>query len=49
MRDKQGLQLPSFNLLENPDIRAVSADHDNLRMQSKLLEKKLEEEEQLTL
>jgi len=43
MRDKQGLQLPSFNLLDNPEIRAAAADHDNLRMQSKLLEKKLED------
>ncbi len=43
MRDKQGLELPSFNLLENPEIRAATADHENLRMQSKLLEKKLED------
>ncbi len=43
MRDKQGLELPSFNLLDNPEIKAVSVDHANLRMQSNLLEKKLED------
>lgn len=43
MRDGQGLQLPSFNLLDNPEVRAAAVDHDNLRMQSKLLEKKLED------
>ena len=43
MRGKKGFQLPSLNLLDNPEPRSVAADHDNLRMQSKLLEKKLED------
>ncbi len=41
MRAEKGFQLPSTNFLDDPDIRSASADHENLRMQSKLLEKKL--------
>jgi S-DNA-T family DNA segregation ATPase FtsK/SpoIIIE len=43
MKAEKGFQLPSVNLLENPEIKPVSADDENLRMQSKLLEKKLED------
>jgi S-DNA-T family DNA segregation ATPase FtsK/SpoIIIE len=43
MRSKMGFQLPSVNFLENPEGRPLSADDENLRMQSKLLEKKLED------
>lgn len=43
MRPKSGFQLPSLNLLDTPEIRPVSTDHQNLRMQSRLLEKKLED------
>lgn len=41
MRAEKGFQLPSANFLDDPDIRSASANHENLRMQSKLLEKKL--------
>jgi len=43
MKTKAGFQLPSFNLLKSPEIRHVDADNENLRMQSKLVEKKLED------
>jgi len=43
MKAEKGFQLPSINLLEDPEIKPVSADDENLRMQSKLLEKKLED------
>ena len=43
MKTKAGFQLPSFNLLKSPETRHVDADNENLRMQSKLLEKKLED------
>jgi S-DNA-T family DNA segregation ATPase FtsK/SpoIIIE len=43
MRSGSGFQLPSVNLLEEPEHRSISADDDNLRMLSKLLEKKLED------
>ena len=43
MKAEKGFQLPSVNLLENPEISPASADDKNLRMQSKLLEKKLED------
>ncbi|UCH23881.1 MAG: DNA translocase FtsK 4TM domain-containing protein [Deltaproteobacteria bacterium] len=43
MRPKSGYQLPSVNLLDTPDIRPSATDHQNLRMQSMLLEKKLED------
>jgi len=42
MKAEKGFQLPSINLLEDPEIRPAS-DDENLRMQSKLLEKKLED------
>ena len=43
MKAEKGFQLPSINLLEDPEISSTSADDENLRMQSKLLEKKLED------
>jgi S-DNA-T family DNA segregation ATPase FtsK/SpoIIIE len=43
MRPDKGFQLPSFDFLDDPETRSVSADNENLRMQSKLLEKKLED------
>ena len=43
MRGKTGFQLPSVNLLDNPQSPPISANDENLRMQSKLLEKKLED------
>jgi len=43
MRGKTGFQLPSVNLLDNLSSPPISADDENLRMQSKLLEKKLED------
>ena len=43
MRSGSGFQLPSVNLLEEPETQSISADDDNLRMLSKLLEKKLED------
>jgi len=43
MRPKSGFQLPSVNFLDEPEIRQDAADDENLRMQSKLLEKKLED------
>ncbi|MBT8358090.1 MAG: DNA translocase FtsK, partial [Deltaproteobacteria bacterium] len=43
MKTKAGFQLPSFNLLKSTERRHVDADNENLRMQSKLLEKKLED------
>lgn len=41
MRTDKGFQIPPVNLLENPQEKISAADEDNLRMQSKLLEKKL--------
>jgi len=41
MHDETGFKLPSVNLLEDPEESAVAADGENLRMQSRLLEKKL--------
>ncbi len=43
MRSRDGFQLPSVSFLEDPEIRPTAADDQNLRMQSKLLEKKLED------
>jgi S-DNA-T family DNA segregation ATPase FtsK/SpoIIIE len=43
MRSGSGFQIPSVNLLEEPETKSISADDDNLRMLSKLLEKKLED------
>jgi S-DNA-T family DNA segregation ATPase FtsK/SpoIIIE len=39
----KGFQLPSVNFLEDPETEPISADNENLRMQSKLLTKKLED------
>ena len=41
MRTETGFQKPSVNLLEASEKRSTIADEENLRMQSKLLEKKL--------
>lgn len=41
MRREGGFKLPSANLLDEPDSRATQMDSDNLKMQSRLLEKKL--------
>lgn len=43
MRSGKGFQLPSTDFLDETDIKRVSADDENLRMQSRLLEKKLED------
>ncbi len=43
MRDKSQFQLPSAKLLEDPDARPSSVSDESLRMQSRLLEKKLED------
>jgi DNA segregation ATPase FtsK/SpoIIIE, S-DNA-T family len=43
MRGGKGFRLPSANFLDDPDTEPVSADNENLRMQSKLLTKKLED------
>lgn len=43
MRPRDGFQLPSVSFLEDPEQEGISADDENLRMQSKLLEKKLED------
>jgi len=43
MRTDTRFQIPPANLLENPQKMTTAADEDNLRMQSKLLEKKLED------
>jgi len=43
MRTEKGFQLPPVNLLEDPQIRPASIDNENLRMQSRLLEKKLDD------
>ncbi|MDF1590854.1 MAG: DNA translocase FtsK 4TM domain-containing protein [Desulfobacterales bacterium] len=43
MRVSSGFQVPSSNLLDNPDNRKDATDTENLRMQSKLLEKKLDD------
>ncbi len=43
MRTGTGFQLPSINLLDNFKEELSSADDENLNMQSKLLEKKLED------
>ncbi len=41
MKKESGYQGPGTNLLEDPGVRAVQVDSENLKMQSKLLEKKL--------
>jgi S-DNA-T family DNA segregation ATPase FtsK/SpoIIIE len=43
MRSGKGVQLPSTDFLDEPEDRSTSADSENLRMQSRLLEKKLED------
>ena len=43
MKKDGGFQLPPVSYLEEPDHTPVSADDENLRMLSKLLEKKLED------
>jgi S-DNA-T family DNA segregation ATPase FtsK/SpoIIIE len=43
MRSGKGYQTPPFSLLEDPEDSPVSSDSENLRMQSQLLEKKLED------
>jgi S-DNA-T family DNA segregation ATPase FtsK/SpoIIIE len=43
MRSGTGFQLPSINLLDNFKEELSSADNENLSMQSKLLEKKLDD------
>ncbi|MFZ1983797.1 MAG: DNA translocase FtsK [Desulfatitalea sp.] len=43
MRDERGFQLPPITFLDDPEERPVSVNDDNLRMLSKLLEKKLED------
>ena len=41
MKKESGYQGPGTGLLEDPGIRSVQVDSENLKMQSKLLEKKL--------
>ena len=43
MKTGKGFQLPSIKFLEEPEFQIGSADNENLRMQSQLLEKKLED------
>jgi len=43
MRADTGFQIPSTNLLDEPNAKSTAADRENLRMQSKLLEKKLDD------
>lgn len=43
MRAETGFQLPSVGFLDNPENPPASADNENLIMQSKLLEKKLDD------
>jgi S-DNA-T family DNA segregation ATPase FtsK/SpoIIIE len=43
MREAGDFQLPEIGFLDDPEDRPVSVGNDNLRMQSKLLEKKLED------
>jgi len=43
MRSGKGYQIPPFSFLNDPDEPPVSSDDKNLRMQSQLLEKKLED------
>jgi S-DNA-T family DNA segregation ATPase FtsK/SpoIIIE len=43
MRDDSEYHLPSIDLLEDPEQRPISINDESLRMQSKLLEKKLED------
>ncbi len=43
MRSGKGYQVPPFSFLNDPDEPPLSSDDKNLRMQSQLLEKKLED------
>jgi DNA segregation ATPase FtsK/SpoIIIE, S-DNA-T family len=43
MKSNNQFQLPSLEFLDDPDSPSASADDENLRMQSRLLEKKLED------
>jgi S-DNA-T family DNA segregation ATPase FtsK/SpoIIIE len=43
MKEGSGFQLPSLNLLDDPDPSPISINDENLKMQSRLLEKKLED------
>ena len=43
MRSGKGYQIPPFSFLNDPEAPPVSSDDKNLRMQSQLLEKKLED------
>ena len=43
MRDENGFKLPPVSLLTDPEPRPVAVDKENLKMQSRLLEKKLED------
>lgn len=43
MHDENSFQLPSISMLDDPEERPVSVNDESLRMQSKLLEKKLED------
>jgi S-DNA-T family DNA segregation ATPase FtsK/SpoIIIE len=43
MRPEKGFQMPSVDFLDEPEARSFAADSENLRMQSRLLEKKLED------
>ncbi|MCD6273635.1 MAG: DNA translocase FtsK 4TM domain-containing protein [Deltaproteobacteria bacterium] len=43
MRDDNSFKLPSINFLDDFKDKSVSCDDENLRVQSKLLEKKLED------
>jgi S-DNA-T family DNA segregation ATPase FtsK/SpoIIIE len=43
MQAGKGFQLPSIDFLDEPETRSTATDHENLRMLSKLLEKKLED------
>jgi S-DNA-T family DNA segregation ATPase FtsK/SpoIIIE len=43
MREGKGFKTPSFDILEDPPEPPMSSDNANLRMQSQLLEKKLED------
>jgi S-DNA-T family DNA segregation ATPase FtsK/SpoIIIE len=43
MQSGRGFHLPPFSLLEDPDPKQASMDTESLRVQSKVLEKKLED------
>jgi len=43
MKNGKGYQLPPYSFLEDPENPPTSSDDENLRMQSQLLEKKLED------